>query len=67
MNLIKLNDNLRTKINRQQPAINTQMSFNHLSQLVCKSRDRDYQNKITALILEQMNNPFYTNSNKDKK
>ena len=55
MQLIKLNDGLRSKINRQQPAIITQKSLNHISQLARNSTDRDYQNKTLSFLLEKMN------------
>ena len=45
MQLIKLNDGLRSKLNRQQPAIITQLSLNYISHIARNSTDRDYQNK----------------------
>ena len=65
MQLIKLNDNLRTKINKQQPAIITQMSLNQIAQLA--RNNRDYQDSFLEHIQKQMNNAFYINSNKYKK
>ena len=60
MQLIKLNDGLRSKLNKQQPAIITQMSLNHISLLRRNSRDRDYQDEFLTYILEKMNKPTIT-------
>ena len=57
MQLIKQNNNLKSKLNKQQPAIITQMSLNQIAQLARKSRD--YQDSFLEHILKQMNNPFY--------
>ena len=65
MNLIKQNDILKSKLNRQQPAINTQMSLNQIAQLARTSRD--FQDSFLDHIQKQMNNAFYINSNKYKK
>ena len=58
MQLIKLNDGLRSKLNKQQPAIITQMSLNHISLLTRMSTD--YQDRFLAHILEKMNKQSIT-------
>ena len=59
--LIKSNDCLRSKLNKQQPAIITQMSLNQIVQLTRKSIDYQYSlsEHILTQILKQMNNPFF--------
>ena len=57
MELIKQNDCLRSRVNKQQPAIITQMSLNQIAKLVRKSGD--YQDSFLEHILKQMNNPFF--------
>ena len=57
MQLIKLNDSLRYKLNKKQPAIFTQRSLNQIAQLARKSRD--YQDSFLEHIQKQMNNAFY--------
>ena len=51
MQLIKLNDNLRSKLNKPQPAIITQVSLRQLARL-----SREYQDSFLEYILKQMNN-----------
>ena len=58
MQLIKLNDGLRSKLNKQQPAIITQMSLNQISLLTRMSTD--YQDRFLAHILEKLNKPSIT-------
>ena len=57
MQLIKLNDCLRSKLKKQQPAIITQLSLNQIAQLARASRD--YQDSFLEHILKQMNNPVH--------
>ena len=54
--LIKLNDGLRCNLNKQQPAINIQMSLNQIAQITRKSRDS--QGSFLEHILKQMHNAF---------
>ena len=55
MRLIKLNDALRTKLNKQQPAIIAQMTNKHILEMAYNSNDIEYRKTILSTLLEKMN------------